>query len=698
MRLPSLLLLLAACADGAGTNASPTVTAPEISPSPAFNDSTVTATASTQDADGDAVALAWSWRNDTRGADLGTGAQLALSSAVASPDDVIVATVTATDDFGGEAVATSQIVVTNRAPLLGGAALTPSAPLRAGPVSCAALASDDDDDALSYSYAWTVNGAAAGGDEATLAGPFAVEDVVTCTVTVDDGHGGVITGDPASGTVANALPVFASVSIDPAAPRYVGAMLTCRAEVADPDGDAVSTTFAWTDTLTGAQVATGAALTLNPAQFQPGRSLTCTATAVDASGGVGQATAVANIDNRAPSVSPLLMPASPHPGTSVVCNSGAVDADGVVPTVSYDWQNSTRGTNLGAVGVLLLDPAAASVGDVLVCTVTAVDAQGLSASASASGTVANQAPTVTVALAPVAPSVNDVVRCSADAVDGDGDALTVVRDWTIDGVSLGTDARLDLPTTAAMPGDELVCEVTVTDAAGAVTVGSASAVLSDAPFTNDSADTAFAWPALAGFTTYSLFAYDPATDSARGWTQDGVTHQPTFGFIFFDVDYMVTGDFQNDACLYVIEASGPVPRASWAYVGSGYLFGMEIDPLTATISTNCQSFLGDVDPLWDIVGSGVWGAAVSTTMDVDVAASLVGAGRSPGDFLGGVHYATSTQIPVLTWGAYTLSYQLQANFDTGPALVTLAPAQAHGAQTLNRGVFDVETTTLWLYQ
>jgi hypothetical protein len=70
---------------------------------------------------------------------------------------------------------------------------------------------------------------------------------------------------------------------------------------------------------------------------------------------------------------------------------------------------------------------------------------------------------VTVALSPTAPSVNDVVRCSADPVDADGDALTVTRDWTIDGVSLGTDARLDLPTTAAMPGDELVCTVTVTD-------------------------------------------------------------------------------------------------------------------------------------------------------------------------------------------------------------------------------------------
>lgn len=698
MRLTSLLLLLAACADGAGTNTTPTVTAPQISPSPAFNDSTVTATASTQDADGDAVALAWSWRNDTRGADLGTGAQLALTSAVASPDDVIVATVIATDDFGGEAVATSQIVVTNRAPLLGGAALTPSAPLRAGPVSCAAVASDDDDDAVTYTYAWTINGAAAGGDEATLAGPFAVDDVVACTVTVDDGHGGVITGDPASGTVANAVPVFASVSIDPAAPRYVGAMLTCRAEVADPDGDAVSTTFAWTDTVTGAQVATGAVLTLNPAQFQPGRSLTCTATAVDASGGFGQATAVANVDNRAPTVAPTLAPSVPHPGTSVVCDAGAVDPDGLAPTVSFAWQNSTRGTNLGVAPSLLVGPGAASVGDELMCTVTAVDAQGLSATASASGTVSNEAPTVTVSLSPSSPSVNDVVRCSADAADGDGDALTITRDWTIDGVSLGADVRLDLPTTAAMPGDELVCTVTVADAAGAVTVGSASAVLSDAPVTFDTADTAFSWPTLAGFTNYALFAYDPATDSARGWTEDGVSHQPTFGFIFFNEDYQATGDFRNDACLYQLEASAPLPRASWAYLGSAYLFGLEFDPLTATISTNCEAFFGDVAPLWDIVGSGVWGAAVSTTMDRDVAATLLSGGNSPSDYLGGVHYATSPQIPVLTWGAYTLSYQVQANFDAGPALVPLAPAQAHGVSTLNRGVFDVETTTLWLFQ
>jgi len=63
-----------------------------------------------------------------------------------------------------------------------------------------------------------------------------------------------------------------------------------------------------------------------------------------------------------------------------------------------------------------------------------------------------------------------------------------------------------------------------------------------------------------------------------------------------------------------------------------------------------------------------------------------------------VHYATTPQIPVLTWGSYTFSYQMPANFDTGPALVSVTPAQAHGPSTLNRGLFDVETTTWWLFQ
>lgn len=128
-------------------------------------------------------------------------------------------------------VGSAEVVVANGVPTAVALALSPTEPTLSSTVQCqiASPATDTDGDALTYSYAWTLNGvalpdaptlawlalAAAGPDGLKAAIPAKIGDVLGCTVTASDG---VAVGPPASATATLGQADVCSTALNPCSP------------------------------------------------------------------------------------------------------------------------------------------------------------------------------------------------------------------------------------------------------------------------------------------------------------------------------------------------------------------------------------------------------------------------------------------------------------------------------------------------
>ena len=171
----------------------------------------------------------------------------------------------------------------NAAPSGAAIAIEPAAPGDGDDLNCTIVteATDPNGDALTYRYAWAVNGADAGISGATVGAALTSGgDTWTCTVTPNDG---VLDGAPTSVSVTiaqgNRAPSAPGVSITPAAPTDDD-VLTCviDTESVDPDGDAVTYSYAWS--VDGVDAGVSAA-SVNAARTEVGQAWTCVVTASD---------------------------------------------------------------------------------------------------------------------------------------------------------------------------------------------------------------------------------------------------------------------------------------------------------------------------------------------------------------------------------------------------------------------------------
>ena len=124
-------------------------------------------------------------------------------------------------------------------------AIDPEDAYAADTLLCSYDFSDDDNDDDVSTYSWTIDGIEIG-TEATLSGEFVGGDVVTCTVTPNDGEDNG-TAISTSVTIINTPPVLASVSLSPD-PAYENDTLTCTpGDITDDDGTVgFDYTYSWT--------------------------------------------------------------------------------------------------------------------------------------------------------------------------------------------------------------------------------------------------------------------------------------------------------------------------------------------------------------------------------------------------------------------------------------------------------------------
>ena len=196
------------------------------------------------------------------------------------------------DCEGGDDTATSQ----NAAPSGAAIAITPATPGDDDDLTCSIVteATDPNGDTVTYRYAWMVNGGDAGVSGQTVsAAQTSGGESWTCTVTPNDG---VLDGTAASASVTiaqgNRAPSAPTVSINPAEPTDDD-VLTCviDTESVDPDGDAVTYTYAWS--VDGADTGVTSA-TVSPSATESGEQWTCTVTASD--GDLENASASASVE------------------------------------------------------------------------------------------------------------------------------------------------------------------------------------------------------------------------------------------------------------------------------------------------------------------------------------------------------------------------------------------------------------------
>ena len=177
------------------------------------------------------------------------------------------------------------------------------------------------------------------------------------------------------------------------------------------------------------------------------------------------------IGNTAPVVTAvsLSQTANVYNDSTITCSSTVFDPD-ETPIISYQWQNTTRGTSLGSGASLVLNAAVAAPQDVIRCVVQAEDSQGESDADVVDVSISNRAPSLSnVALSPNAPSSSSNVQCLYGLSDADEvnpyDSISAAILWTnlTTGDSLGSGQVLSLTPSIVSPGDELQCSIVVED-------------------------------------------------------------------------------------------------------------------------------------------------------------------------------------------------------------------------------------------
>ena len=344
-------------------NALPTAPTVTLSPDPAYTSDTLVAGA-TGSVDPDVsgtISYTYAWYEDGI-LTATTGASFAPADTAKHHTYKVVAT--PSDGIGEGPSGEASITVANSAPILTLVSVSPSSARVGEAITCSSTWTDADGDAVTESYAWSTGDV---GATLWVGAEHDPGDVLTCTVTIDDGDGGVDVGT-ASATVADTPPEITSVDVEPAVATE-SSTLTCTATGTDGDGDAVTITYGWkvsgvTSAVTGP--------TLDGASFDKGDDVVCTATP---DGGSPADSASVPVVNTPPVQPPVTLgPIGAVSGDLLVCDAPSptdVDpADAGLLSSSFAW--TADGADLAHTGATL-DSTGYAGGTPFVCTVTPWD-------------------------------------------------------------------------------------------------------------------------------------------------------------------------------------------------------------------------------------------------------------------------------------------------------------------------------------
>ena len=358
-------------------------------------------------------------------------------------------------------------------------------------------------------------------------------------------HSISFSGTDSSGLVADDLisfrvntePTVDTVSLSPD-PIYSNQNLSVTASSSDSDGHNVTNSYAWYE---NGVLTSFTGTTINASELDVGETWTVRVTPDDGYGLGNYVEETIAISNSDPAISSVTISPSNtvYNDDILTCLAIASDIDQSI-TPSYTWNvngNTYIGTSLD------LSNVSALPSDIISCTASVTDNQGASASASASVTIDNRAPSVaTPALTPSSVYSNSTLSCSAVVSDSDGETPTEDIDWQVGGLSIGSGASITLDNSLVSVGDSVDCIVTATDETGDTGQASGSVTILNTDPIIDTISLTPAEPSMSDSVLCEVSASDPV---------DG--DSPSLNFFFYNqttgASYIATSNSSGSAGL-----------------------------------------------------------------------------------------------------------------------------------------------------
>ena len=417
------------------------------------------------------------WASDLDGlldeANAAADGSILFETTALSPGEHTI-TVTVTDGDGLYSVA-EVLVSVNDLPGAPTVSVSPASPGTNDTLTASVTgpSADAEGDPITYTYAWTKNGAATSYTSTTVpATATAKGELWAVTVTPDDGWGEGDAGT-ASVTIQNTAPSLTSVSLTPTAPSESDTLTCTPSGGADADGDSVSYEYAWT--VNGVLISTTTS-TLGSSFWKKGDTVSCAVTPTDGvDDGAAVSSATVTIGNGAPSITGVtISPSTATVSSTLTCAvTGFSDPDGDADASTFAW--TVDGVSAGSGATL----AGAFVGgDVVACTGTPSDGSATGATKSTSITISNTAPVLSsVSLTPTSPSSADTLTCTpGTTTDADGTtSFTYSYAWTVNGSTISATGSTLAPSLHSK-SDVIRCSVTPNDGTSSGSAVSSSSV------------------------------------------------------------------------------------------------------------------------------------------------------------------------------------------------------------------------------
>ncbi len=507
----------------------------------------VTATVSASDVDSDPIQFIYVWKVGTtvvKTTPLNSSLTDTLDLSLVgngNKGDVITVEVTPVDPFLTGDLKTASVTVQNSTPSVG-VLINKLAPKTNEILVATVTGTDDDNDTLTYTYVWKVNGvvvpgAASNSFDLRVAGNGDKGDSISVEVTPNDGTANGTVGI-ASATVANSAPT-ATVTLSPN-PFDSVSTVTATVTGSDDDHDTLTYTYVWK--VNGAVKKTTANTSSTTDTFDlniagngdRGDTIMVEVTPNDGMQPGSIARATRAVGDTPPSATVMLDSASPGTNQIVTATATKSDPDNDVVSLIFRWYVTPVGgirtlvrtaSSQGLTDALdLRQPGHGSRGDLIEVEVTPSDGFMDGASATASAVVGNTSPTATVFLSPSNPKTNDKLTAVATKADADLDSVNFTFVWKVNGITVQTTTPtgitdiLDLGLVGnGNTGEVITVEVTPNDGTASGPMVSANAtIVNSAP------------TATVSLNTTGPRTNDTVTATANKFSADGRTVTLTF--------------------------------------------------------------------------------------------------------------------------------------------------------------------------
>ena len=301
----------------------------------------------------------------------------------------------------------------------------------------------------------------------------------TVLVSVFDSTG--LSADAIVSLRVNTPPTVPNVQLSPSIAYTDDGLIVVASGSTDTDGDAVNYAYEWykNGTLT-----THTTATIDASNTTKGDLWTVRVTPNDGYSDGAYAEQSIVIANSLPVISSIFVsPNPPSINDLLTCTAVVSDADGETLAEDYIWTNVATGAVMGVGNTLQLNSSMVQFGQTIQCDLSVSDSDGVGATDSAAVTLQNSAPSIsTVSISPTTVSYISLLACSAIASDADGDPITDSFEWSnlTTGSILGQGDTLQLDASLANTGDEIQCQVTVTDVHGESATATTSVTVENA--------------------------------------------------------------------------------------------------------------------------------------------------------------------------------------------------------------------------